>query len=130
MGKSRLDNRGNSREQRLYHENEKLKKQLAQLRKQLARIDLDRYSNVRDIVHKHYQQEDAELHAQREAESLEQLKREWKCVKCSDGHLEILLINKMNDLWYYRKCICCPHRTKLQKYNKQVRGIVKKSKEN
>lgn len=129
MGKSRIDGRGNTREQRLYHENEKLKKQLAQLRKQLARVDLDRYSNVRDIVHKHYQQEDAERHALKEAESLEQLKREWQCNKCEIGHLEILLLNKMNDLHYYRICCNCTHRTKLQRYTKDVRGIVKKSKE-
>lgn len=130
MGKSRTDNRGNTREQRLQHENEKLKKVIAQLRKQLARIDLDRYSSVKEIVHQYYRQEDAERHAEREREGLEQLKREWVCNSCSGaGHLEIILLNKMNDLFYYRQCTNCTHRTKLQRYNKNVRGIVKKSKD-
>lgn len=129
MGKSRIDGRGNTREQRLQNENDKLKKVIAQLRKQLARIDLDRYSNVRDIVHKHYQQEDAERHAEIQRESEEQLRREWACTKCGEGYLEIILLRKINDLHYYRKCTSCTHRTKLQRYAKSVRGLIKKDKD-
>lgn len=126
MGKSRVNSRGNTNEQRLQHENTKLKKLVAQLRKQIARVDLDRYSSVRDILNNYYQQEDAQKHAEKEAESLEQLKREWKCNCCEPGYLEILLITKINDLWYYRACNECTNRTKLQRYNKNVRGIVRK----
>ena len=129
MSKSRTDNRGNTREQRLQHENDRLKKTIAQLRKQLARVDLDRFSNIRDIVDNHYKQEDAAKHAEKEKESLDALKRTWQCSKCGEGHLEIILINKMNDLNYYRKCTVCSHRTKLQRYNKDVRGIVSKPKD-
>lgn len=126
MSKSRRDSRGNTREQRLQYENDKLKRMVSQLRKQLARVDLDRSANVRDIVQKYYENEDREAFAERERESLEALQREWQCAKCGDGYLEIILLNKMNTLHYYRKCNCCPHRTKLQPYTKQVRGIVKK----
>lgn len=129
MSKSRKDRYGNTSEQSLKHENEKLKKVIAQLRKTLARIDLDRYSNVRDIVHDYYQKEDAEKFAAKEKESLESLKREWHCNNCNIGYLEIILISKMNELHYYRKCTDCSHRTKLQKYNKNVRGIIKKPKD-
>lgn len=126
MSKSRTDNRGNTREQRLSHENDKLKRLVSALRKQIARIDLERSASVRDIVNKYYEQEDMEKHAERERESLEALMREWQCAKCGDGHLEIILLNKLNELHYYRKCTCCPHRTGLQHYSKDVRGIVKK----
>lgn len=126
MGKSRTDNRGNTREQKLQHENDRLKRLVSQLRKQLARLDLDRSANIRDIVQKHYQTEDAEKHAEKERESMEFLKKEWQCIKCETGHLEIILLNKLDELHYWRKCTDCPHRTKLQKYNKNVRGIVKK----
>ena len=121
MGKSRRDNRGNTREQRQQHEIEKLKREISRLRKIVARTDLERSANVRDIVQKYYENEDREAFAEKERESLEALKREWQCAKCGDGHLEIILLNKMNTLHYYRKCICCPHRTKLQPYSKQVR---------
>lgn len=126
MSKSRRDNRGNTREQRLQIENDKLKRQLAQLRKQLARIDLDRHANLRDIVYKHYQQEEAERHAEKEREALEILMKEWQCNKCEVGHLEIVLLSKGDETHYFRKCNSCPHRTKLQRYSKNVRGILKK----
>jgi hypothetical protein len=126
MGKSRKDRYGNNREQRLQYENEKLKKTISQLRKQIARIDIDRSSDIKEIVNKHYQQEEAEKYAEKERESLEELKRAWQCSKCGTGFLEIILLNKMNDLCYYRKCNECQNRTKLQKYNKNVRGIIKK----
>lgn len=126
MSKSRRDRRGNTVEQRLKLENEKLRRQIAQLRKALARVDLDRYTNLRDIVQQHYRLEDAERHAAKERESLELMRKEWQCNTCESGHLEIILVNKLNDLYYYRKCTNCAHRTTLQRYNKNVRGIVKK----
>lgn len=126
MGKSRKDRYGNTREQKLINENSRLKRLISQLRKQLARVDLDRSADVREIVNKYYELEDAELHAQKEREGLEQLEREWQCNSCNNGHLEIVLINKIDELNYYRKCINCTHRTKLQKYSKNVKGILKK----
>lgn len=126
MSKTRKDRYGNTREQKLANENDRLKRLVAQLRKSLARLDLDRSADIREIVNKHYQQEDAQLHAEREQESLEALKRTWQCSKCPEGHLEIILLNKMNELHYFRKCNSCSNRTKLQRYSKDVRGIVKK----
>lgn len=96
MSKSRRDRRGNTYEQRLQHENQRLKKTISQLRKQLARIDIDRSSSVRDIINKHYAEENAIEHAEKEREILEDLKRIWACNTCHSGHLEIILINKGN----------------------------------
>lgn len=127
MSKSRRDCRGNTREQRLQHENERLKKTINQLRKQLARVDLDRYASVRDIINKHYAEENAVQHAEKEAEILEDLKRIWLCNTCQTGHLEIILISKGNLLHYFRKCSECNNRTPLKPYNKTVQGIVKKT---
>lgn len=123
MSKTRKDNRGNTREQRLQHENIKLKKQISQLRKQLARVDLDRYTTVRDIIEQHYQDD----RLQEGADLLEKLKEEWKCRECTEGYLEIHLYNKVDTTYYYRRCTCCNHRTKSQKYDPvQVKGIIKK----
>jgi hypothetical protein len=111
-----------SREQKLIHENQRLKKQIGVLRKQLARIDLDRYSQVREIIEEHYQEDRAE-----EGQNImERLKKEWACHEggCT-GYLEIILYNKINATWYYRKCSSCPHRTKSQKYDDSVKGIKK-----
>jgi hypothetical protein len=125
VGKSQRNGREITREQRLIHENQRLKRQLSLLRKQVARIDLDRYSSLRDIVDQHYQED----RAQEGQDLLDKLKQEWKCRQPNcEGYLEIILYTKVDHIWYYRKCNCCPHRTKAQKYvSSEVKGIVKKS---
>lgn len=126
MSKSRRNNHGYTREQKLIQENQKLKRQLGQLRKQLARIDLDRYEHIKQIVKRHYQEE----YEQEGQELLEKLKEEWKCHEpgCS-GYLEINIFNKINDTYYYRACNACNHRTKSKRYDpKEVKGIIKENK--
>ena len=113
-----------TREQKLINENRTLKRQVASLRKELARVDLDRYSNLKETIEKHYQED----RAQEGKDILERLKQEWRCHKsnCS-GYLEITLFNKINEVYYYRRCTECLNRTKSQKYTPEVKGIVKKS---
>ena len=127
MSKSRRDNRGNTREQRLLNENTKLKKQLSKLRKQLCRIDLDRHAHLRDIIEEHYHEEDLKDGK----EILEKVKQEWKCHCCVDGYLEISPYSKMGETWYYRICSnapICKNRTKSQPYDpNKVEGLIRKS---
>jgi hypothetical protein len=126
VGKSRRGDKEFTREQKLVHENKRLKKELAQLRKQLARIDLDRYDTVREMIEEHYQEDKA----QQGQEILENLKKTWACKECSDGHLEIFLYNKVGTTWYYRICSNapkCKNRTLAQKYSPEVKGIIKNS---
>lgn len=127
MGKSRTDRNGLTREQRLVKENQALKRKINQLNKLLARIDLDRYEQVREIIEEHY----AEDKKQEAQEMLDKMKQEWKCLEpeCG-GYLEIFTYNKLSEVWYYRICSnspSCKNRTKAQKYDPaQVKGILKK----
>lgn len=82
-------------------------------------MDLDRYDSLKEMLEEHVEQDT-------QAEILETLKKSWTCVECSEGHLEIILYNKIDSTWYYRKCTNCPHRTKSQKYSPAVQGIIKK----
>lgn len=128
MGKARTDRSGHTREQRLSHENQQLKKQLCALRKRLARIDLDRYDLVKEMIHEHYQEDRAEQGEQ----ILESLKKTWSCKTCGDGFLEIFIYSRAGETWYYRICNNapdCPNRTKSQPYLPSVKGIVRKDKE-
>ena len=126
MGKARTDKHGNTKEQRLFNENERLKRQISSLRKQLARIDLDRYSTVRDMIEEHYQED--KLATGREI--LDNLKKQWACKECADGHLEIFIYNRSNATYYYRICSNapdCSNRTLAQPYTAaNVKGIIRK----
>lgn len=125
MGKSKKGDQEFTREQRLVHENRLLKRQLSSLRKELARVDLDRYTNLKETIEQHYQED----RAQEGRDILEKVKKEWSCKEpdCT-GYLEIFLFTKIDSIWYYRRCNCCTHRTKSQKYTPEVKGILKESK--
>jgi len=122
VGKSKYSDKEYTKEQRLVHENQQLKKKIAHLRKLLARVDLDR-ADLKEAIEDSSKQEYV-----KEGESImDRLKQEWKCKQCPDGYLEITLFNKINDTWYYRRCNSCSNRTKTQKYSSDVKGIIKEN---
>lgn len=125
MGKAKRSDKEFTRQQKLLKENAKLKQVVAQLRKQLARLDLDRYTSVKEIIDEHYHKEESF----NQEDLLEKMKQEWKCNESGcEGFLEIILYNKLESTWYFRACSECNNRTKSQKYDSNhVKGIVKKS---
>lgn len=123
VGKNTRGSKEFSREQRLIKENRQLKRELAHLRKQIARIDVDRFETIKELC-----QESAESNksCQEETSSnIEALRKEWACLKCESGWLEIILYSKLGQTFYYRKCSKCENRTKGKRYNSEsVKGIV------
>lgn len=103
---------------RLKLENDKLKKQISSLRKQLSRIDIDRYSNLKDII----EAQDEEDDNFDSKTALEDLKAKWECHECHEDYLKLIIVPRLDGTFYFRKC-SCGHRTKLKKYNDNVEGI-------
>jgi hypothetical protein len=125
LGKLRRSDKEFTKEQRLSKENKQLKRELTALRKQVARMDLDQYSTVRDVIDDHDMENKAEL----TEDFLESLKQQWKCHECPSGFLEIVIFSKLGNPWYFRSCNSCSKRTKSQRYDStQVKGIVKNGK--
>jgi hypothetical protein len=115
-----------TREQRLVKENRQLKRELAHLRKQISRLNLDDLEVAKQI---YFDQEEKDRFNENVGDPnsiLEALKKEWACNKCS-GWLEITLYSKLGQTFYYRACNSCNNRTKGQRYDREsVKGIVKK----
>ena len=122
MGKSRRGAKEFNREQRLIHENKKLKREISRLQKLLSRLDVDRSDRIMKIVEDYYNTEESE---QRAEEALSKIKNEWKCDDCGIGYLEIIQYDRAGDTYYFRKCNNCPKRTKGQKYTPEVKGILR-----
>jgi len=125
VSKSHRTDKEYTKEQRLVFENKKLKREVSSLRKQLARLDLDRYSQVRDIIDEHYKEEEKSEQTQ---DLLKSLKEEWKCRECESGFLEIFTYERAGTTWYFRRCSeapFCKNRTKGQPYTPNVKGIIK-----
>jgi hypothetical protein len=105
--------------QKLKHENQRLKRQISALRKQIARIDIDRYYNLKEILEKHHQEDlDAYL-----AEEKEKTKKQWGCHSCNRGILKLKVFERRDGIFYFRKCDSCDNRTKTKKWHKDVEGI-------
>jgi hypothetical protein len=117
LGKSRYGDKEYTREQKLTFENKRLKRENDRLRKALSRLDLDRYSQIRDIIEEHYQDE-------REEEGqkiLNNIKKDWKCYFCESGTLVLVKFTKQSGEFYIRKCNSCEHRTKSQKWTPDIK---------
>lgn len=120
MGKNTRGEKERSREQELKFENAKLRREISSLRRQIARLDLDRYSHIRDIVEEHLLLEEDTKDSNRIFQSL---KATWACYDCNKGYLEIKTYSKAGAPWYYRKCTNCAKRTKSKAYYEGVKGI-------
>lgn len=105
--------------QKLKRENDRLKKSISSLRKQLSRVDLDRYENLKDLL---YKQADEELN-ERIVEAKKKLKKKWECFICRIGFMKIHTVSRRDGLRYYRKCTNCDNRTKMKQYNDKVEGL-------
>jgi len=104
--------------QKVRRENKRLKEQISQLRKQISRIDVDRFQNLKDLL-------DAQDRKEQQEAALEKnkaLSEQWKCWHCESGILRLVVLERRDGVFYNRVCDNCKHRTKLQKYHDKVKG--------
>lgn len=100
--------------QQLKHENKALKRQVQQLRKLASRIDSDRLDMASDILReKEYEEEQFQV--------VTNNINDWKCYDCKVGTLKLTVLPRRDKVVYYRKCDCCPRRTKTKDYTDDVK---------
>lgn len=109
--------------QRLKYENQKLKKENSRLRKLIQRGQADQ-ELLHELITK--QNEEAEFE-----QTQKLLKNKWRCFKCNEGVLKIHIMKRLDGVFYWRRCSNseCDHKTKLQRYTKDVEGIKHESAE-
>ena len=121
MKRRKLNDGEHDQMQRLRAENRKLKQQISQLRKQISRIDLDRFQNLKDLL----DSQEADSRQEEIKEAVEQDKREWACHDCKTGTLFLTVFERRDGVFYFRQCGSCPKRTRTKRYTSDVRGIRK-----
>lgn len=105
--------------QRFKHENQRLKRDNARLKKQLDRVDIDRFQNLKDVIEAQEKADKREAEAQDEVK----LKKEWGCWDCKEGVLRLQVFERRDGVFYFRKCDHCTKRTALKPYNNKVKGV-------
>ena len=106
--------------QQLKQENSKLRRQIQKLRKELSKIDIDRYSYLKDLIESQDRQ-DVEFSKKQELEALQE---KWICHKCEEDYLKLIIVPRLDGVWYFRRCKSCLHKTKLKRYTDDVEGLV------
>jgi hypothetical protein len=104
--------------QKLKHENQKLKRQLERLRKQLARVDFEEYSNIKEALEA--QQREDVVFEQQNAER--EITAKWRCFQCSEDYLRLVIVQRPDGDFYFRKCPKCENRTRLKPFSENVQG--------
>lgn len=96
-----------------------LKEEIIRLKKLLSKSDKENPTQTTESIDK----------KENNRNQTDQLKAEWRCTGTPgcEGHLEIVLFNKIDQEYYFRKCTKCFHRTRGQKYTNSVKGIIKKT---
>lgn len=109
--------------QRLKYENQKLKKENSRLRKLIQRGQADQ-ELLHELITK--QNEESELEQKEKM-----MKNKWRCFECNEGILKIHIMKRLDGVFYWRCCSNpeCGHKTKLQRYTKDVEGIKHESSE-
>ena len=103
--------------QKIRSENKRLKLQISQLRKQLSRVDLDRFQNIKELL----DSQDKEEHDIAAEAKNKTLAEQWKCWKCDSGHLRLIIIDRRDGPHYSRNCDYCKNRTRMKKYHDKVK---------
>jgi hypothetical protein len=96
--------------QEIKRKNQKLQRQISALRKQLSRIDVDRYQELRKLV----DQQEAEDRAEECAIIAQKVDKAWKCWNCAEGTLRPVFIERRDKTVYWRACDYCKKRTKTK----------------
>lgn len=109
--------------QRLKYENQKLKKENSRLRKLIQRGQADQ-----DLLHELITKQNEEFELEQKEKLL---KNKWRCYECQEGVLKIHIMKRLDGVFYWRCCSNpeCGHKTKLQRYTKDVEGIKHESAE-
>ena len=102
----------------LKQENRKLRRQIGKLRKVIARIDVEQYQFLKDLLESQAQ-EDTEHIKKAEQQRIED---KWKCHEhgCDGGVLRFIPVTRQDGTFYFRKCDNCGKRTKLKKFTDGV----------
>lgn len=100
--------------QRVKKENESLKREIKQLRKQIDKLSSQRYASLEDIAERQKREAAEEEKAKKEA-ALQEKRRCWTCGK---GVLRLVPFPRRDGIFYYRSCTTenCGNKTKLKPY--------------
>jgi DNA-directed RNA polymerase subunit M/transcription elongation factor TFIIS len=99
-------------------ENQMLRRQMSKLQKQVSRLSLDEHQHIKELL----DSQDKENKELAKHIDKEQLLRRWLCHKCKEDYIKLIILQRVDGMYYFRRCPSCGNKTKLKKYTDSVVG--------
>ena len=80
---------------------------------------MDDYNNIQEA-------REAQLRERKELKSANTKTDEeaqWRCFTCNGDHLRLVIYQKVNEPYYFRRCPSCGNRTKSKRFDDSVKGV-------
>lgn len=105
--------------QRLKVDNKKLRGQISKLRKVISRLDFEQYHHVKELLESQQKQNKKATKQQQKQE----MEARWRCYECEEGTMRLVVIHRVGEPYYFRKCDHCDNKTKMKKMTEEVEGV-------
>ena len=102
----------------LKEQNRRLKREIAKLRKQIQRLDLDRFASFKEALDR-IDEIEMEQTARRKEKEIS--KEKWRCWDCNQGTMRLKVWDRLDGPHYQRVCDHCGKRTTMKKWTPEVK---------
>lgn len=104
--------------QYLKDQNKRLKREISSLRKQIQRLDLDRFASFKEALDRI---DEIEMEQTAKRKEKEISKEKWKCWDCNVGTMRLKVWDRLDGPHYQRVCDHCNKRTTMKKWTPEVK---------
>lgn len=102
-----------------------LKRQVSRFKKLLAKIDYERFENLSEAM---VAQEKEDLGLDKKLKEIDIAER-WRCFDCEEEYLRLVVIERLDGPFYFRRCPKCGRKTKNKPLKNDVEGYEEYKKE-
>lgn len=96
-----------------------LRRQVSRFKKLLKKIDYERFENLSEVMEAQAKEEKG---LEKKIKEIDVAER-WKCFDCEGDYLRIIVINRPDGPFYFRRCPSCGRKTKSKPLKNDTEGI-------
>jgi len=104
--------------QKAHKEIQMLKRQLSRLKKVISHMNMEDYQNVQEAIAAHKREREQ---LKKDESVIDEMSR-WKCFSCEEDYLRLVIYQKIDKPYYFRRCPNCGKKTNSKQFKDNVEG--------
>ena len=96
-----------------------LRRQVSRFKKLLKKLDQEKYENLSEVMEAQAKEEQGLEKKKKEIDITER----WKCFDCESDYLRLIVIQRLDGPFYFRRCPSCGRKTKSKPLKNDVEGL-------